>query len=235
MAEIDTLWVDGAYEDLDKLLSRLDAHTRQALCLTPEFDFPYRATGANLLQALGDFSLVPANLRTTRLPAAGDAPPEASVRFSYSEHKTQPRAAARAIARWMGSTAESQGFPAELPVMAALTESAIRNLVDGDRDSAGYFQIRVGIHGASAVETPEAQLRWFLNAAQNTPNSKRGRKEGWTVDGLKQQIQTARTLNNQALLAYWLGAWCQDIERSAYPDRYEKNFSQAQKLLYSND
>lgn len=235
MPEVDGLWVDGAREDIDHLLSRFDAHTRHALCLTPEFDFPYNPAGSRLLQILGEFSLVPGNLRGTKLPAAGAAPAEAYVRFQYSEHKVQPRESARSIARWMGSTAQAAGLPPELPVMAALTESALRNLVDGDRDSVGYFQIRVGIHGASSVETPEAQLRWFMDAATRTPNSKRGRKEGWTVDSLRQQIQSARTLNNSTLLAYWLGAWCQDVERSAYPDRYEKNLAQAQKLLYSNE
>ena len=49
------------------------------------------------------------------------------------------------IAAWMGSEAQKRGLPAELPVMAGLVESGLRNLDHGDADSVGFFQMRVGI------------------------------------------------------------------------------------------
>src|SRR4051794_29665980 len=49
------------------------------------------------------------------------------------------------IAAWMGREAQNRGVPAELPVMAALVESGVRNLTGGDRDSVGFFQMRHGI------------------------------------------------------------------------------------------
>ena len=49
------------------------------------------------------------------------------------------------IAAWMGAPRSEAGLPPELPVMAALTESGLRNLSYGDRDSVGFFQMRVGI------------------------------------------------------------------------------------------
>ena len=45
----------------------------------------------------------------------------------------------------MASEAQKRGLPAELPVMAALVESDLKNLDDGDADSVGFFQMRVGI------------------------------------------------------------------------------------------
>ena len=48
----------------------------------------------------------------------------------------------REIAAWMGRYAERYGLPAELPVMAALVESELRNLPYGDRASLGYFQMQ---------------------------------------------------------------------------------------------
>ena len=49
------------------------------------------------------------------------------------------------IARWRGRVAERHGVPAELPVMAAFVESDLRNVQDGDADSLGLFQMRVGV------------------------------------------------------------------------------------------
>src|SRR4051794_15960024 len=49
------------------------------------------------------------------------------------------------IAAWMAREAQTRGLPPELPVMAALVESGMRNLTGGDRDSLGFFQMRHGI------------------------------------------------------------------------------------------
>ena len=54
--------------------------------------------------------------------------------------------------------------------MAALVESGLRNLPDGDADSVGFFQMRVSIwnQGAYAgyADRPELQLDWFLDHAE---------------------------------------------------------------------
>src|SRR5918996_3562373 len=78
-------------------------------------------------------------------------------------------ALARDIAAWMGEAAARAGLPPELPVMAALVESGLRNLALGDADSAGYFQMRVSIWNRGeyfGYETrPELQLKWFIDYA----------------------------------------------------------------------
>ena len=49
------------------------------------------------------------------------------------------------IAAWMAAEAKKRGLPPQLPVMAALVESSLKNLNFGDADSVGFFQMRVGI------------------------------------------------------------------------------------------
>src|SRR5205823_6423142 len=48
------------------------------------------------------------------------------------------------LAAWLASEAQKRGLPKELPVMASLVESGVKNLQGGDADSAGFFQMRVG-------------------------------------------------------------------------------------------
>jgi hypothetical protein len=78
-------------------------------------------------------------------------------------------APAAAIAQWMADGAQRRDIPSELPVMAALVESGLRNLNYGDSDAVGYFQMRVGIWNsgpyAGFPDHPELQLRWFLDQA----------------------------------------------------------------------
>jgi hypothetical protein len=61
------------------------------------------------------------------------------------------------------------GVPAELPVMASLTESGLRNLDYGDRDSVGFFQMRTSIWDegpyAGYLADPQKQIAWFLRQA----------------------------------------------------------------------
>ena len=75
-----------------------------------------------------------------------------------------------AIAAWMGDAAQRAGLPRELPVMAALVESGLKNDHYGDRDSLGFFQMRTSIwdHGkyAGFPNDPRLQLRWFIDEAQ---------------------------------------------------------------------
>jgi hypothetical protein len=103
--------------------------------------------------ALFAFSPAPAGAAVcaTPIPYPGDAAP------------------ATAIATWMASTSASLNMPGELPVMAALVESNLKNLSYGDADSVGYFQMRTSIwnNGAYAgyPTNPDLQLKWFTDQA----------------------------------------------------------------------
>src|SRR5262249_60090311 len=54
------------------------------------------------------------------------------------------------LAKWLAGQAQKAGLPPELPVMASLVESGVKNLDYGDRDSVGFFQMRVGIWNQGA-------------------------------------------------------------------------------------
>jgi hypothetical protein len=123
------------------------------------------------------------------------------------------------IAAWMGARAEKAGLPPELPVMAALTESGLRNLSYGDRDSVGFFQMRVGIWDqgsyAGYPSNPELQVQWFIDHAVAV----KGQYPGLT--------------NNPNS---W-GEWVADVEQPAeqYRYRYQLQLSTAQALLRGAD
>ena len=73
------------------------------------------------------------------------------------------------LAKWLAKRAEKAGLPPELPVMAALVESGVRNLNYGDADSVGFFQMRVGIWNkgeyAGYPKNPGLQANWFIDTA----------------------------------------------------------------------
>lgn len=161
-------------------------------------------------------------------------PSAAYKRFRDRDRAKLSREEMKDIAKWMGAAAEKSGLPPELPVMAALTETGdtLRNLLDGDRDSVGFFQIRASQNGSAAVASPEAQLNWFIRTALLSPLGRDGRRNKWTTSFFKQQVASARAKQDSGSLALWLGRWCQDIERSGYPDRYAHRFAAAQELIY---
>lgn len=118
------------------------------------------------------------------------------------------------IARWMGDWAARSGLPRELPVMAALVESSLRNAPDGDRDSVGYFQMRTSIwleQYPGYPSRPARQLKWFITKALEVQNGR------------------------QALVrdsSRW-GEWIADVERPArqYRGRYQQRLPEARQLL----
>jgi hypothetical protein len=124
-----------------------------------------------------------------------------------------------AIAAWMGNIAQKNGLPRELPVMAALVESSLHNDAGGDRDSVGYFQMRVGIwnNGAYAgyPNNPQLQVKWFIDQALAV---KRQRLAGDPSFGHDPSS---------------FGDWIADIERPAaeYRGRYQLQLGTAQSLL----
>ena len=125
-----------------------------------------------------------------------------------------------AIAQWMARAMRDAGLPGELPVMAALVESGLRNLPYGDRDSVGFFQMRLGIWNTGAYEgylaRPELQLRWFAERALAVRDTARARGDAEFGEDP----------------ATW-GEWIADIEQpwSGYRGRYAERLGEARALL----
>jgi cell wall-associated NlpC family hydrolase len=123
------------------------------------------------------------------------------------------------LAAWMGAYAQRAGLPPELPVMASLTESGLRNLNYGDRDSVGFFQMRLGIWNQGAYagypDHPELQMQWFIDHAVAARNED---------PALAQSPST------------W-GEWVANVEQPAaeYRYRYQLQLGTAQELLRGAD
>jgi Ca2+-binding RTX toxin-like protein len=126
-------------------------------------------------------------------------------------------ASQEAIAGWMARGARARGLPGELPVMAALVESGLRNLQGSDRDSVGYFQMRVGIWNAGPYagfpDNPELQLTWFVDQA---------------LAVLQQRIASGLPTDPSAY-----GSWIADVERPAeeFRGRYQLRLDEARALV----
>ena len=124
------------------------------------------------------------------------------------------------LAKWLAKRAKRAGLPPELPVMAALVESGVKNLNYGDADSVGFFQMRVGIWNqgeyAGYPERPELQAKWFIDTALAV---KKQRIAAGDVDFGKDPTK-------------W-GEWIADVERPAaqYRGRYQLRLSEARRLL----
>ncbi len=137
---------------------------------------------------------------------AGAAPVDPAL-FPYPGEAAGPEA----VARWMAAAAAARGLPPELPVITALTESGLRNLPHGDRDSLGLFQQRPsqGWGSPAQVMDPYHALGTFLHRAALADEG--GRFSTGGVDGL--------------------GAWAQTVQRSAFPERYQPRLEEARALI----
>jgi len=118
------------------------------------------------------------------------------------------------VARWMADWAEKSGLPRELPVMAALQESSMYNNPGGDRDSVGYFQMRLGIwlkEYPDYPHKPERQLKWFITKALRV----RGDRMSWNDDSSR-----------------W-GDWIVVVEvpDDRFRHRYQERLPEARELL----
>lgn len=119
-----------------------------------------------------------------------------------------------ALSKWMASRAAAAGLPPELPIMAALVESNIRNLKYGDADSVGFFQMRLSIWSAkypNYSDNPDQQMQWFIDQAIAVR-----RRRGY-VNGVSARY----------------GEWCADIENPKYEyrGRYQTKYIPARSLL----
>ena len=96
---------------------------------------------------------------------AGPGPDLADVPAGYPGND----AGQKALAKWLAKHAEKAGLPPELPVMASLVESGVRNLDYGDADSVGFFQMRTSIWDqgeyAGYGKNPGLQAKWFIDHA----------------------------------------------------------------------
>ena len=95
----------------------------------------------------------------TPVPGPGDPCPAAYP----GDDAAQP-----ALARWMARAAALRDVPQELPVMAALAESGLRNLHRRGNPFAGFFSMHRSLNKGDYrgfPRNPQLQLDWFLDTA----------------------------------------------------------------------
>jgi hypothetical protein len=126
-------------------------------------------------------------------------------------------AASERIARWMARAAADRGLPHELPVMAAIAESGLRNI--RGTSYHGFF----GMHESLSIgdyrgfpRNPELQLEWFLDTAM-----------------LVRQRLLARGHPDPAGSSSSFGEWIADVERPAPQNRsaYQPHLAEARRLV----
>jgi hypothetical protein len=154
---------------------------------------------------------------------AGAGTPVGDVSAAFDPNDPYPGDANKELlAQWMARTAYRAGLPPELPVMAGLVESGLRNLNYGDADSVGFFQMRVGIWNqgeyAGYPDDPQLQMKWFLDQA---------------VALKEKRIAQGFTDFGSDPAAY--GEWIADVERPAeqYRGRYQLRLDEARQLIWS--
>jgi peptidoglycan DL-endopeptidase CwlO len=96
----------------------------------------------------------------------------------------------------IGKKRKLPGRAWQVAIQAGMTESGLRSLDYGDRDSLGIFQMRpsMGWGSPEEVTDPEYAINKFYDVLEKVPNWKQQRP----------------------------GESAQDVERSAFPDRYHK-------------
>ena len=121
----------------------------------------------------------------------------------------------------MAGQAQKRNLPPQLPLMASLVESGMKNLNFGDADSVGYFQMRVGIWNQGAYagypDKPELQVKWFLDQAEAVK---------------KQRLVAGKSIDDPNQY----GDWIADVERPAaqFRGRYQTKLDEANGLLGSS-
>jgi hypothetical protein len=128
-------------------------------------------------------------------------------------------AAQRALARWMARAAALRDVPQELPVMAALAESGLRNLHRRGNPFAGFFSMHRSLNKGDYLgfpRNPQLQLDWFLDTAV-----------------IVRQREIADGAEDYAAGSEGLGLWVADVERPAPQNRagYQPYLDDADALL----
>ncbi len=126
-------------------------------------------------------------------------------------------AARERIARWMARGAADRGLPHELPVMAGIAESGLRNL--RGESYHGFFGMHESLNAGEYrgfPRNPDLQLRWFLDTA-----------------GLVRQRRVAEGRADPAGEPAAYGGWIADVERPApeYRSRYQLHLAEARTLI----
>jgi hypothetical protein len=128
-------------------------------------------------------------------------------------------AARTPIARWMARAAALRDVPQELPVMAALAESGLRNLNTRGNPFAGFFSMHRSLNKGAYrgfPGNPDLQLLWFLDSAV-----------------IVRQREIAEGAEDYGTSSDGYGLWIADVERPAPRNRdgYQPYFDDADDLL----
>jgi hypothetical protein len=126
-------------------------------------------------------------------------------------------AARERLARWMARGAADRGMPHELPVMAAIAESGLRNL--SGPSYSGFFGMNESLNSGDYRgfrRNPDLQLRWFLDTA-----------------ALVRQRRVAVGRPDPAADPSSFGSWIADVERPAPENRsgYQPHLGEAEDLI----
>jgi len=120
------------------------------------------------------------------------------------------------LARWMARAAAERGLPHELPVMAAIAESGLRNL-RGD-SYHGFFGMHESLNSGEYrgfPREPELQVKWFIDTASSV-----------------RQRRVAEIRPDPAADPDSFGDWIADVERPAPENRsgYQTHLEEARRL-----
>jgi hypothetical protein len=121
------------------------------------------------------------------------------------------------LARWMARSAADRGIPHELPVMAAIAESSLRNLKG--ESYQGFFGMHESLNAGEYrgfPRNPDLQVRWFLDTA-----------------ALVRQRRVAEGRADPARDPASYGTWIADVERPAPENRsgYQPHLDEARALI----
>lgn len=121
------------------------------------------------------------------------------------------------LARWMARAAAERGVPHELPVMAAIAESGLRNL-RGD-SYFGFFGMHESLNSGDYrgfPRNPQLQVNWFLDSASAV-----------------RQRRVAEGRPDPAKDDQAFGGWIADVERPAPENRsgYQPHLAEARRLI----
>jgi hypothetical protein len=129
------------------------------------------------------------------------------------------KAGRKPIAQWMARAAAVRDVPEQLPVMAAMAESGLRNLHQKGNPFAGFFSMHSSLNKApykGFKKHPDLQLRWFLDTAV-----------------IVRQRKLAEGREDYGADPASYGIWIADVERPAPKNRkgYQPYLDDAEELL----